>query len=102
MEVEEGCDTEDGRCPMTPQTELVELCKVALEKESGWREMGAEGRKAAFERFQQLLHTIADLTGRTYEDVLNDAVEEWVMIHFCSVPSNNEPSGEWSEAGKPT
>ena len=85
---------------MTAQTELVELCKVALEKETDWREMGAEGRAAAFERFQQLLHTIADLTGRTYEDVLNDAVEEWVTVHFCSVQSNSEPSAEWAEAGQ--
>lgn len=86
---------------MTAQTELVEMCRVALEKESDWREMGAEGRTAAFERFQQLLHTIADLTGRTYEDVLNDAVEEWVTVHFCSVQSNSEPSAEWAAAGQP-
>ena len=85
---------------MTAQTELVELCKVALEQESDWREMGPEGRAAAFERFQQLLHTIADLTGRTYEDVLNDAVEEWVMVHFCSIQSDIEPSAEWAEAGR--
>jgi len=85
---------------MTAQTELVELCKVALEKESGWREMGAEGRKAAFERFQQLVHTIADLTGRTYEDVMSDAVEEWVIVHFCEVPTNSEPTAEWAAAGQ--
>jgi hypothetical protein len=85
---------------MTEQTELVELCKAALEKESDWREMGAEGRAAAFERFQQLLHTIADLTGRTYEDVLNDAVEEWVTVHFCSIQGDGEPSAEWAAAGQ--
>ena len=89
-----------GVCDMTAQTELVELCKVALEQESDWREMGPEGRTAAFERFQQLLHTIADLTGRTYEDVLNDAVEEWVTVHFCSIQSDSEPSAEWAAAGQ--
>ncbi len=85
---------------MTAQTELVELCKAALEQESDWREAGPEGRTAAFERFQQLLHTIADLTGRTYEDVLNDAVEEWVTVHFCSIENDIVPSAEWAAAGK--
>ena len=80
--------------------ELVELCKAALEQESDWRETGPEGRAAAFERFQQLLHTIADLTGRTYEDVLNDAVEEWVTVHFCSIENDIVPSAEWAAAGK--
>ena len=89
-----------GVCDMTAQTELVDLCKAALEQESDWRETGPEGRTAAFERFQQLLHTIADLTGRTYEDVLNDAVEEWVTVHFCSIENDIVPSAEWAAAGK--
>lgn len=84
---------------MTIQTEIAELCRGALEEESGWRDTGTEGRKAAYERFQQLLHTIADLTGRTYEDVMNDAVEEWINVHFCSV-ADGEPSEEWAAAGR--
>jgi hypothetical protein len=83
---------------MTADTDIAELCREALEEESGWRGMGADGRKAAFDRFQHLLHKIAELTGRTYEDVLNDAVEEWLTIHFCAVPGESEPSAEWRAA----
>jgi hypothetical protein len=84
---------------LTTQTQIAELCRVALEEESGWRDAGVDGRKAAYARFQQLLHTIADLTGRSYEDVLNDAVEEWIRDHFCLV-GDGAPSAEWSEAGR--
>jgi hypothetical protein len=84
---------------MTTQTEITELCRVALEQESGWRDAGAEGRRETYERFQQLLHTIANRTGRTYEEVMNDAVEEWVRVHFCSA-ADIEPSAEWSAAGQ--
>lgn len=86
---------------MTTHAEIAELCRAALDKETGWREGGAEGRKTAYEGFQQLVHAIADLTGRTYEDVLNDAVEEWVMVHFCAVPTETAPSAEWQEAAGP-
>ncbi len=94
-----------GWCPrqesnLAKEAEIAELCKKALEEESDWREAGPEGRKAAFERFQHLLHSIADLTGRTYEDVMNDAVEEWVTIHFCSIPTESKPSAEWDAASR--
>lgn len=85
---------------MPVDTEIARLCREALDAESGWRGMGAEGRKGAFDRFQHLLHEIAELTGRTYEDVLNDAVEEWLTLHFCAIPTESEPSVEWRMAGK--
>lgn len=86
---------------MAKETEIAELCRVALEEESNWRETGPEGRKAAYERFQHLLHAIAELTGRTYEEVMNDAVEEWVTIHFCSTSGGTRPSAEWHAAAEP-
>lgn len=85
---------------MATEVEIAEVCRVALEEESHWRETGSEGRKVAYERFQHLLHTIADLTGRTYEEVMNDAVEEWVTVHFCSVAGGNRPSAEWGAAAE--
>jgi hypothetical protein len=85
---------------MPVDTDIARLCREALDAESGWRGMGAEGRKGAFDRFQRLLHDIAELTGRTYEDVLNDAVEEWLTLHFCAIPSDSEPSAEWKAAGQ--
>jgi hypothetical protein len=84
---------------MTADTDIAALCREALEQESGWRGMGAEGRKAAYDRFQHLLHEIAGRTGRTYEDVLNDAVEEWLTLHFCAIPTESQPSVEWRAAG---
>jgi hypothetical protein len=86
---------------MTTPEEIAELCRAALEKESGWREGGTEERRAAFESFQRLLHAIAELTGRSYEDVMNDAVEEWVTVHFCEVPTGTTPSAEWQRAAQP-
>jgi hypothetical protein len=86
---------------MTTQAEVEELCRVALDEESGWREGGVEERRAAYFRFQQLLHTIADVTGRTYDEVLNDAVEEWIRVHFCQV-ADGLPSEEWTAAGEPS
>jgi hypothetical protein len=83
---------------MTTNTEVQTLCKAALEEESSWREGGADARKNAYDRFQRLVHEIADLTGRTYEDVMNDAVEEWVTVHFCSTSAEHEPSAEWEAA----
>jgi len=83
---------------MPTKAEIAELCRIALQEESDWREGGADGRRAAFDRFQTLVHSIADITGRTYEDVLNDAVEEWIRVHFCEV-ADGEPSEEWTAAG---
>ncbi len=85
---------------MTTRAEVEALCRAALDEEGHWREEGPEGRKAAYERFQHLVHAIADLTGRTYEDVLNDAVEEWVKVHFCETASESTPSDEWEAAAK--
>jgi hypothetical protein len=84
---------------MTTRAEVESLCKAALDEESSWREGGPDARKNAYDRFQHLVHAIADLTGRTYEDVMNDAVEEWVTVHFCSTSANHEPSAEWEAAG---
>jgi hypothetical protein len=83
---------------MTTKAEVEALCKAALEEESSWREGGPDARKNAYDRFQHLVHAIADLTGRTYEDVMNDAVEEWVTVHFCSTSAEHEPSAEWEAA----
>jgi hypothetical protein len=96
----EANESLDGRCvAMTTQAEVEELCRVALDEESGWRSGGVEERKAAFLRFQALLQTIADVTGRTYDEVLNDAVEEWIRVHFCQV-ADGVPSDEWTAAGE--
>ena len=84
---------------MATRAEVEELCCAALEEESNWREGGPVERKAAFERFQGLVHKIADVTDRTYEDVMNDAIEEWVKVHFCELPTEHEPAAEWEEAG---
>jgi hypothetical protein len=84
---------------MTTRVEVEGLCRSALDEESHWREGGPDERKAAYERFQRLVHKIADVTDRTYEDVMNDAIEEWVTVHFCSTASTNEPSPEWEAAG---
>ncbi len=85
---------------MSTDVEIVELCKTALEEESGWRTAGPEGRKAAYERFQELLRTIADRTGRPYEEVMNDAVEEWITLHFCETENESTPSAEWEAASR--
>lgn len=87
---------------MTTDKRIAELCRVALEEQNNWREGGPEGRKAAYDRFQHLVHAIADLTGRTYEEVMNDAVEEWVLTHFCSVSGDEPPAPEWVEAAEPS
>ncbi|HZD81167.1 MAG TPA: hypothetical protein VE646_14165 [Actinomycetota bacterium] len=70
---------------MATDTELAELCRAALDAESDWRYRGAEGRRAAYERFQQLVRTIAEATGRSYEEAFNEAIEQWVKEHFCAV-----------------
>ena len=80
---------------MTAETDIAALCRQALEEESGWRSMGLDGRRAAYDRFQRLIREIASLTGRTYEEVMNDAVEEWLTVHFCAIPSQSESSGDW-------
>lgn len=85
---------------MTTRSEVEALCRAALDEESHWRDDGPDGRKAAYERFQHLVHAIADLTGRTYEGVMNDAVEEWVKVHFCETASEGRPSAEWEAAGQ--
>jgi len=82
------------------KAEVEALCKAALDEESHWRDAGPEGRKLAYERFQHLVHAIADLTGRTYEEVMNDAVEEWVTVHFCSTATERAPSPEWDAAAR--
>jgi len=82
-------------------TAIEDLCRAALEEESNWREGGQESRRKAYERFQQLVHAIADLSGRTYEEVMNDAIEEWVTVHFCELPTQSEPTDEWKAAGHP-
>ena len=81
-------------------TDIETLCREALAEESNWREGGPESRRNAYERFQQLVHTIADRTGRTYEDVMNDAIEEWVTVHFCELPTQTDPTDEWKAAGR--
>ncbi|MGZ4104335.1 MAG: hypothetical protein ACXVQY_03645 [Actinomycetota bacterium] len=68
--------------------QITALAKAVLDAETDWRFRGAEGRRSAYERFERLLHAIADLTERPYEEVYNDAIEEWVTSHFCSVPSS--------------
>jgi hypothetical protein len=85
---------------MMTRAEVEALCKAALDEESHWREEGPEGRQAAYERFQHLVRAIAELTGKTYEDVLNDAVEEWIKVHFCETASETKPSAEWEAAAK--
>jgi hypothetical protein len=84
---------------MATRTEVERLCRDALDEEHRWREGTAEERKAAFERFQGLVHQIAEVTDRTYEDVMNDAIEEWVKVHFCELPVEHEPTAEWEHAG---
>jgi hypothetical protein len=83
---------------MTRQ-EIEALCRAALDEESNWREGGEVERRAAYERFQHLVHAIADLSGKSYEEVMNDAIEEWVTVHFCDLPTDREPSPEWEAAG---
>jgi hypothetical protein len=78
--------------------DIEELCRVALEEESNWREGGSESRRNAYERFQDLVRKIAELTDRTYEEVMNDAIEEWVTVHFCALPTETGPSEEWEAA----
>ncbi len=70
---------------MQTESELADLCQAALDAESDWRYRGPEGRRAAYERFQQLVHTIAEKTGRSYEEAFNEAIEQWVKLHFCSM-----------------
>ena len=85
---------------MATVNEIPGLCKAVLEAENDWRSRGAEARRVAFKRFQELLHTIADRTGRPYEEILNEAIEEWVTLHFCSVATGTE-GGErlpWPES----
>lgn len=84
---------------MATREEVERLCRAALDEESNWREGGIDERKAAFARFEGLVHKIADVTDRTYEDVMNDAIEEWVKVHFCELPTEHEPTVEWEHAG---
>ena len=30
---------------------------------------------------------------------MNDAIEEWVKVNFCELPTEHEPSAEWEAAG---
>ena len=71
---------------MSTDVEIETLCASVLEAESDWRFLGPEGRQAAYERFQQLLQNVAEMTGRPYEEVMNEAIEDWIRLHFCSVP----------------
>jgi hypothetical protein len=70
---------------MATENEIKALVESALEAENDWRYRGPEGRRAAYDRFQGLVSAIADLTGRPYEELLNEAIEEWVVEHFCSL-----------------
>jgi hypothetical protein len=85
---------------MVTRAEVEALCRAALDEESHWREGGADERKAAYERFQHLVHAIADLDARSYEEVMNDAIEEWINVHFCSTATATEPAPEWEAAGR--
>ncbi len=85
---------------MTTREEVESLCRAALDEETHWRDGGPEERAAAYERFERLVHAIADLTGRSYQDVMSDAVEEWVKVHFCSTPSERAPQAEWEAAAR--
>lgn len=65
--------------------EIKALCVECQEAEDDWRELGPEGRVEAYHRFQGLLQQIADLTGRSYEEVFNEAIEQWITVHFCEM-----------------
>ena len=83
---------------MTADSDIAELCREALEEERLARD-GSRRAKGTPDRFQHLLHEIAELTGRSYEDVLNDAVEE-ADDPLPAVPSESEPSAEWRAAAQ--
>lgn len=70
---------------MASQSEISRLVEEALEAESEWRYEGPDARRSAYERFRGLLDQIAELTGRPYEELFNEAIEEWVTLHFCAV-----------------
>jgi acyl-CoA reductase-like NAD-dependent aldehyde dehydrogenase len=78
---------------------ISELCRSALEAEDGWRDGSPEQRIAAYHRFQDLVRSIAALTDRSYEEVMNDAIEEWVRVHFCEVGAEVSAE-EWLGAGR--
>ena len=83
----------------TSKEEISELCRNALEAEDGWRDGGPEQRLAAYHRFQELVRSIAELTGRSYEEVMSDAIEEWVRVHFCEIGAEVSAE-EWLGAGR--
>jgi hypothetical protein len=70
---------------MTTEKAVEELCREVMESESDWRYRGPEGRHAAYERFQRLVRAIAEMTGTTYEEAFNDAIEQWVKENFCEI-----------------
>lgn len=72
---------------MATEHVVQDLCREVMEAESDWRYRDAEGRHAAYERFQRLVHTIAEATGTTYEEAFNDAIEQWVKANFCEASS---------------
>ena len=67
------------------ESELEQLCSEAFEMQSDWRSRGVEGRREADKAFDQLLHRIAESTGRSYDEVKYEAVEEWIRDKFCCV-----------------
>ena len=66
-------------------SELRRLCLEAFDRQTDWRSGDRDDRRAAFQTFQDLLHRIAEGTHRSYVDVLDEAVEDWVHAKFCSV-----------------
>lgn len=78
---------------MTTSAAIEELCSLAVAKQEEWRAGGADGRREAYAHFDRCLHAIhaiAELTGRSHEDVLYEAVEDWVTAKFCCV---GKPAG---------
>jgi len=87
---------------MEASKEIAALCREVLEAENDWRSRSDEARKAAYQRFQELLRTIAERTRRPYEEILNEAIEEWITLHFCSVATTPQAGAEplpWPNAG---
>lgn len=68
---------------MTTSAAIEELCSLAVAKQEEWRAGGADGRREAYAHFDRCLHAIA--TGRSYDEVLYEAVEDWVTAKFCCV-----------------
>ena len=77
---------------MIPNPTIEELCALAVDKQNEWRAKGGEGRREAYRHFDRCLHTVAEMNGRSYEDVLYEAVEDWVTATFCCLGRNQPAS----------